>query len=383
MDGEVRANETGAAGDEEVHGLIRTEWPGSEVSVHAPTDACGSACRGVEDESKLSQGDRPPVQLRKGPAMRNDPELSVIIPCHHSDDGLMWQLEALLHQRSAPPREILLCDNGGNDDLEERLRELGPTGDDVTVRLIDAREHPGAAYARNRGIGESLAPLLAFCDDDDLVHPNWCRRAVAMLTEHPVVSGGIVVMDDVEFAALGPAGRKEALEARTEESPARPAGRGSIGPALMGGNFAAHRDALLKVGGFDAALVRGGEDNDLAYRLQHAGIPIVDAGGMSIIYARPSDARHRVRVRRQAGRSLAEVAAARDAWGEAPEFRHPPLIELVKSAGALARMATGAKQRDWLGGVDRVATAWGLSEGWLRHRVRRVPVRSEVGVGLE
>lgn len=310
------------------------------------------------------------------------PSLSVIIPCFRSGEPLRWQLEALIAQRSAPRREILLCDNGGNPDLARMLGDLDAP-DDVLIRIVDATHHRGAAYARNRGIAEARADLLAFCDDDDLVHPDWCRLAVDLLAEHPVVSGGIVVMDDVEVAELGPAERRAVLEERTIAAPVRPAGRGSLGPALMGGNFAARRDTLLAVGGFDAALTLGGEDNDLAYRLDRAGVPVVDAGGLSIIYARPSALRDRARVRRLAGRALVEAASARDAWAQATELRRPPVAELVRAVGALAAMALGAKRRDWAGAADRAATAWGLTQGWVSRRLlgRRAP--SSVGLGLE
>ncbi|WP_127446111.1 glycosyltransferase family 2 protein [Micrococcus luteus] len=70
--------------------------------------------------------------------------------------------------------------------------------------------------------------------------------------------------------------------------------RGLIGPALMGGNFTARREVLLQVGGFDATLVAGGEDNDPAYRLDAAGVPIIDCGEMSIFYVRPAEGRRRL-----------------------------------------------------------------------------------------
>ena len=152
----------------------------------------------------------------------------------------------------------------------------------MTVRVVDAEEHRGAAFARNRGISEASADRLAFCDDDDVVHPDWCRLAHEFLDDFPVVTGGVVVKDDAAVADKSLEQKLEMLAAETVPVPPRPAGRGSMGPALMGGNFAARRDVLLAVGGFDAALVRGGEDNDLAFRLNRAGVPITDCGAMSL-----------------------------------------------------------------------------------------------------
>ncbi|KZE65696.1 glycosyltransferase family 2 protein [Micrococcus sp. EWR3.9.1] len=314
--------------------------------------------------------------------MFESPRLSIIIPCHRSGQPLKDQITALLRQTDAPPREILLCDNGGNAWLGSYVAALRPLPDGVTVRVVDAEEHRGAAFARNRGISEASAERLAFCDDDDLVHPDWCRLAHEFLDDFPVVTGGVVVKEDTQLTGKSLAEKLEMLVAETVPVPPRPAGRGSMGPALMGGNFAARRDVLLAVGGFDAALVRGGEDNDLAFRLDRAGVPITDCGAMSIIYSRPSAWRDRVRTRARAGRSLAEAASARDAWHAVPELSSAPTTELTRAGAAAAAMAAGLKARDWPGAVDRVATAWGLVDGWTRHRVLRRQAESQVGLGL-
>lgn len=314
--------------------------------------------------------------------MTEAPSLSVIIPCYRSGEPLKDQIVALVDQDSAPSREIILCDNGGNPWLREHVDRLTELPPDVEVRVIDAQEHPGAAYARNRGISEARAKRLAFCDDDDLVHPEWCRHAHALLETYPVVTGGVVTKQDSELRGLDARSRREMLVTETAPVPPQPAGRGSMGPALMGGNFAARREVLLKVGGFDASLARGGEDNDLAYRLDQAGVPITDCGAMSIIYARPSAVGDRVRARARAGRALVEAVAVRDAWEETPELSRPPAGELAKAVAAFTAMSMHMKKPDWTGATDRVATAWGLTQGWAAHRVRRQMPTSSVGAGL-
>ncbi|MFL0421065.1 glycosyltransferase family 2 protein [Micrococcus luteus] len=310
------------------------------------------------------------------------PSLSVIIPCFHSGPPLRDQVEALRDQVDGPPREILLCDNGGNPGLRSWVEQLEARGG-IDVRVVDATGHPGAAYARNRGIAEARAHLLAFCDDDDLVHPLWCRTAVDLLADYPVVTGGIVLKYTGELDGLDPAERRDILVSETVPVPPRPAGRGSMGPALMGGNFAARREVLLGVGGFDAGLVRGGEDNDLAYRLNAAGVTIMDCGAMSIIYSRPSSLKDRWRTRRRAGHALVEAVSARNAWDSSPELSRPPVAELAKAAAGTAAMAVGAKKPDWEGATDRVATAWGLTHGRVEHRLLGRTHTSLVGEGLQ
>lgn len=324
------------------------------------------------------------VTLRRGQTQEGTmtvPELSVIIPCHRSGPRLEYQLRALDEQEDPPAFEVVLCDNGGNENLPDRLAAAGPFRH--PVRIIKADEHPGAAYARNRGLASTTAPLVGFVDDDDLVHPRWVRRAVEVLEDHAVVSGGVVLRTDDELDGLDYGRLLEILVAGTGPVPPAPAGSGSMGPALLGGNFVARREAILRVHGFDAALVRGAEDNDLAYRLTHAGYTIMDYGAMSILYCVPGPGRSRLKKRFRAGSALAQAVAARGAWSETAELRRPPMGELARSLGGLARMALGLTERDVDGALTRASTAAGLSEGWVRYRLLRRPADTLIGLGLE
>lgn len=314
--------------------------------------------------------------------MTPSPTLSVIIPCFRSGARLRDQIEALRTQTDRPDLEVLLCDNGGNPWLEAWVRDLPDDDPGFEVRRVDATAHRGAAYARNRGIAESRSSLLAFCDDDDLVHPRWARSAVELLGRHIVVTGGIVTRPDAEVKDLDLKGRRSLLVQETVPVPPRPAGPGAMGPALMGGNFAARKEVMLRVGGFDAGLVEGSEDNDLGYRLAAAGVPVTDCGEMSILYERPSGARDRIRACRRAGRSLGQATAARTAWDQAVPFRRPPVVELGKASASAVAMALGLKQRDLSGVTDRLATSWGLTEGWARYRLLARSPRSHIGLGL-
>ena len=51
-------------------------------------------------------------------------------------------------------------------------------------RLVEQR-HAGPGAARNVGILAARAPLIAFCDADDLWHPDKLARQQAALAEQP------------------------------------------------------------------------------------------------------------------------------------------------------------------------------------------------------
>ncbi|PEH50712.1 glycosyltransferase family 2 protein [Micrococcus luteus] len=120
------------------------------------------------------------------------PELSIIIPRFRNGYRLHDQVFALRDQEDRPSLEVLLCDNGSNCGLTEWVANFPHDDPDFKVRLIDATDHSGVAFARNRGIAAVQADLRAFCDDDDLVHPRWARSAVGLLEDHRVITGGVV-----------------------------------------------------------------------------------------------------------------------------------------------------------------------------------------------
>ena len=95
--------------------------------------------------------------------------VSVVIPCHNSLRYLPETLESVLAQRLPPAvdLEVVLIDDGGDDDLGAWVRRFG----DARVRCV-RQENTGVAGARNRGIAESTGELISFCDSDDLWNPD-------------------------------------------------------------------------------------------------------------------------------------------------------------------------------------------------------------------
>jgi glycosyltransferase involved in cell wall biosynthesis len=114
------------------------------------------------------------------------PLISVIVPFFDSERHIAACIESLLSQDAAgAPYEILLIDNGSTDNsraIVERYPEL----------IVLEESKPGAYAARNTGIRQTRAPLIAFTDADCVVAPDWLRsiqtamqdRAVAVLLGH-------------------------------------------------------------------------------------------------------------------------------------------------------------------------------------------------------
>src|SRR5262249_18407430 len=118
------------------------------------------------------------------------------------------------------------------------------------------------SYARNAGVRHATAPLLLFCDADDVVDQGWVDAMVGRLADCDAVGGFL------DHDALNDARTRRW---RPAEAPADglPLGSGHL-PFAPSSNMGTHRSVFDQLGGFDERLARA-EDVDLCWRLQDAG----------------------------------------------------------------------------------------------------------------
>ncbi len=136
-------------------------------------------------------------------AAAGGPQIAVIVPHYNDVVRLVRCLEALAPQL-APDVELVVVDNGSTDDL-------GPARAALPGVRIVTEPAKGAALARNRGVAETTAPVLAFIDSDCLPAPGWiaAARGVASRTDRDFFGGPIEVFDETPAPRSG----AEAFEA--------------------------------------------------------------------------------------------------------------------------------------------------------------------------
>lgn len=182
--------------------------------------------------------------------------ISIVIPALNAEACLSDQLDALAAQTYQGESEILICDNGSVDGTRELV--AARQGVDPSIRLIDASGQPGCGYARNIGVEHAEGDVVAFCDADDVVAPNWVEAMADASIVHDVVVGRL---------------ETELLNPRWTQI-ARPVTEGledtEFLPSAHGGNLAIRKEAFLAVGGF-APQQKWLEDTDFSWRLQLAG----------------------------------------------------------------------------------------------------------------
>ncbi|MGH7400604.1 MAG: glycosyltransferase family 2 protein [Candidatus Rokuibacteriota bacterium] len=129
-------------------------------------------------------------------ALHPTPLVSVILPTHDRA-GLLPRAVASVRAQVYPAWEIVLVDDGSTDAtpaVAERLRaEVG------AARLQTLRVAPGGVCAaRNHGLATAKGSLIAYLDDDNVMHPLWLKAVAWAFAQRPdvdVVYGGIIIDD--------------------------------------------------------------------------------------------------------------------------------------------------------------------------------------------
>src|SRR4051812_13103686 len=106
------------------------------------------------------------------------PNFSVIIAAYRAATTIVEAVESVLAQ-SLPAREIIVCDDGSDDNLADVLT---PYRSDVTMLR---KRHGGEASAKNAAARVATGDFLAVLDADDVFEPARLKRLAALAEEHP------------------------------------------------------------------------------------------------------------------------------------------------------------------------------------------------------
>ncbi|MFO0876366.1 MAG: glycosyltransferase [Gemmataceae bacterium] len=108
------------------------------------------------------------------------PRVSIIMPVHNRQALVGRAIESVLAQ-TCRAWELLVVDDGSSDaSAAEVERYLG----DARIRLV-RQEHAGVCAARNRGLAESQAELIAYLDSDNVWYPGTLDTLVRAFDEEP------------------------------------------------------------------------------------------------------------------------------------------------------------------------------------------------------
>ncbi|MDX1450196.1 MAG: glycosyltransferase, partial [Acidimicrobiia bacterium] len=210
--------------------------------------------------------------------------VAAVIIAHNGESFIQDAIRSVCDQ-TRPVDEIVVVDDGSTDSTADLVRRH------PGVRLVtQPQQRPSAA--RNRGVMETEAELIAFLDCDDMWLPQKTAAQLAIFETRPdsvAVSGGQIRLDEVR------------QQRRPERFPGR-GRRGSIG-ALVSWNTVGNpsmvmvrRKAFEEAGRFDPSL-HYGEDWELWLRMARIG-PIEFVEEPVAVYRwHPDNLTHRTEVR--------------------------------------------------------------------------------------
>jgi glycosyltransferase involved in cell wall biosynthesis len=174
--------------------------------------------------------------------------IAAIVPLFNGRRYIRDAIGSILAQELRPS-EIVVVDDGSTDGAGELL------ADHTEVRVV-RQVNAGEAAARNRGIRETGAPLIAFLDQDDLWLPRKLAAQVPCFQDDPAI--------DIAFA-------QHRLMAEDGARWFRPDALGRVLTAELPGTMIIRRDAFARIGLFCEEL-RLGSDVDWILRARDAGL---------------------------------------------------------------------------------------------------------------
>lgn len=206
-------------------------------------------------------------------------QVTVAVCTRDRPDDLRRCLTAI-GRLSTPVAEVMVVDNASRDDRTRQVAE------EFGVRYV-REPRAGLDWARNRALLEAGTSVVAFTDDDVLVHPDWVRGLLRALQEEPdavavtglVAPAELATAAQVLFEAQGGFGRGYArkwLAVDTRSGDVAAQLHAGTGGAGTGANMALRREPALALGGFDPALdvgtpTGGGGDLEMYFRVLAAG----------------------------------------------------------------------------------------------------------------
>lgn len=207
----------------------------------------------------------------RGSPDTSSPDVSVVV-CTRNRAALLRGALASLYDLATENEfsyEIVVVDNGSSD---ETSQVIAAAMQESKHPLRGVRENqPGIVAARNRGIAAARGRWIAFFDDDQLADWHWLAELFrgALEKNCRVVGGSVQLALPAECKRqLDPAVLRLLGESPASDLPQRYGGKNTPGC----GGLMLDRSVLDKVGHFERAIDGRGEDADLFFRIEQAGL---------------------------------------------------------------------------------------------------------------
>ena len=184
------------------------------------------------------------------------PTVSIVVCVYNGAETIACCLESLLNQNY--PRkayDVITVENGSTDGTREIIKRF-------PVRVYHRQER-GIPGARNLGIAESQADIIATTDCDCVAHPDWLVELVKPYNSPEIggVGGALLAYREKQ---------RNIIEMFSEKYPPFRnfiSGEHEFLPHFCGANASFRRQLLNQIHGYNERLLTG-EDVDISWRMQ-------------------------------------------------------------------------------------------------------------------
>lgn len=185
------------------------------------------------------------------------PSVSVVVPVYNAQGTIEECINSLLNLDYPKDKiELVFVNNASTDETLGILRRYSPR-----IKFYYEGKK-GAAAARNKGILNTSAEVIAFTDSDCKVDKNWLKNIVSPLQDVGIGAVGGRILSKRPCNKIEKFGEKihDHEKAINEFKP----------PYVITMNWASRRSVLMDAGLFDERFIRG-QDVDLARKINRAG----------------------------------------------------------------------------------------------------------------
>ncbi len=197
-------------------------------------------------------------------------ELSIVIPTYNRSKILLRTLQTINSQICDFDFEVIVCDDGSNDQTTDVVTSYVQQANFNLRYMRHGRSDARYSTVRNMGINNAIGRVVVLLDDDMLLPPTFLKAHFETHYQSNIVTIGYRYN-------LSPS-QPESYELDTREKyfASYPKTEVPVWTIMETCNVSIERDLLVQAGMFDDAFRGwGGEDIELAYRLQKFGAILV------------------------------------------------------------------------------------------------------------
>jgi glycosyltransferase involved in cell wall biosynthesis len=205
------------------------------------------------------------------------PDISVVIPLYNKEEHIARAIDSVLGQ-SYMNFELIIIDDGSTD----KSADVAKKYQDERICIIK-QENLGVSAARNSGIEQSRAEIIAFLDADDAYKDNFIESIVALNRGHPEAVAFALSYEEVSPLAESNHRIKSPIKDNKIIDLPEFIRIWKNGSQISASSIAVRKDVIIAAGGFPVG-VKLGEDIDTWIRLLFIGPIVYDSRPGSVYF---------------------------------------------------------------------------------------------------